>query len=94
MIFSNSFHVVSLIILCLGGHFTQAEFAIYDGSTFDNSLGANCIEALATSIDCDTYVQTFSEPRYRGELDLELTDNVCSAECGGSLKAWFDTVDT
>lgn len=94
MIFSTSIPAISLITLYLGGHFAQAEFAIYDGSTFDNSLGASCIEALATSIDCDPYVQTFSEPRYHGELDLELTDSICSAECGSSLKTWFDTVNT
>jgi hypothetical protein len=94
MILSTSFPALTLVVLCVCSNFTKAEFVIYDGSTFDDNLGSRCVEALATSIDCDPYVQTFSEPRYHGELDLKQTDSICSSICGSSLKTWFDTVDT
>jgi hypothetical protein len=71
----------------------DAQFSIYDDSSFlDAALGESCIEALTAPIDCSPYVQTFQRLSYRGDLDVALTDSICTAGCSYSLKTWFDTV--
>jgi hypothetical protein len=68
-------------------------FAIYNNETLDFTLGEGCISSLIANIDCIGYVQTFMTPRYRGTLNnVTLTDEICSGECLGSLKNWFDSV--
>jgi hypothetical protein len=69
-------------------------FTVYDPSSLDVSLGSSCIEALSAIINCVPWVQTFTQLSYRGSLELELTDALCSTDCGSSLKTWFDSVAT
>lgn len=73
-------------------------FTLYN-STIDedglDGLPEVCKTALTATIKCDLYVSRFRELRYRGVLESSnLTDSVCDASCGESLKSWFNTVTT
>ncbi|KAH8706873.1 hypothetical protein GQ44DRAFT_753038 [Phaeosphaeriaceae sp. PMI808] len=84
---------VVLIGFIPGTQLVNAEFTIYDNSTLlDATLGDECRAALTASINCVPYVQTFQQLSYRGDLDVALTDSICTQDCLSSLKAWFDTV--
>jgi hypothetical protein len=85
--------VVILIGSILGNQLVNAAFSIYDeSSVLDVSLGDACIAALTASVDCTPYVQQFQQLSYRGDLDLALTDSICTSDCLSSLKSWFDSV--
>lgn len=85
--------VVILFGLIPGSHFVNAQFTIYDNSTLiDDTLGEQCRAALTATIECTPYVQEFQRLSYRGELDVALTDAICTQDCLSSLKSWFDSV--
>jgi hypothetical protein len=87
--------LIVLVGLISGNQFVDATFSIYDASTLlDNTLGEDCIAALTAEIDCTPYVQTFQQLSYRGDLDVDLTNAICTSDCLSSLKSWFDTVST
>jgi hypothetical protein len=74
-------------------YFVNAQFTIYDNSTLlDDTLGEECLAALTATIECTPYVQEFQRLAYRWELDVELTDAICTQDCFSSLKSWFDSV--
>jgi hypothetical protein len=73
----------------------QDGFILYNATFLDDALGSDCINALTAPISCDLYVQTFTQPDYRGSLgDKTATDKVCSATCSGSLQGYFNDVTT
>jgi hypothetical protein len=73
----------------------DAQFFIYDDSTLlDTTLGEECRTALTAQIDCTPYAQTFQQLSYRGDLDVDLTNAICTADCLSSLKSWFESVST
>ncbi|KAF9871213.1 hypothetical protein CkaCkLH20_11382 [Colletotrichum karsti] len=90
--------LVSLAVFILFGTHPvhcQNGFALYNATNLDVTLGTGCVEALSTRIGCDPYVQSFAERGYRGPLpNTALTDAVCTSDCSGSLKAWFNDVTT
>ncbi|KAH5372380.1 hypothetical protein HBI49_061230 [Parastagonospora nodorum] len=92
MIAFTSSITFALVLLFLGTSPVDAQFSVYNSSSLDNSLGDGCIQALSATIDCSPFVQTFQQLSYRTDLDVELTDSICTADCLGSLKSWFDTV--
>lgn len=68
---------------------------LYLPESLDVTLGNSCIDALAATIDCHSYVQTFTELRYRQSLqNVTLTDAICAPGCSQSLRGWFDSVST
>ncbi|KAF2466137.1 uncharacterized protein BDR25DRAFT_237808 [Lindgomyces ingoldianus] len=68
-------------------------FVIYDSQKLDVTLGEGCINSLSANINCADYVQTFMMLSYRGSLEnVTMTDTVCTSDCSGSLKNWFDSV--
>lgn len=70
-------------------------FSLYQANSLDVTLGPSCINALAANIDCIDYTRQFMQLRYRTSLEnITLTDQVCTGNCGSSLKSWFDTVTT
>jgi hypothetical protein len=74
-------------------HFVNAQFTIFENSALiDDTLGEQCQAALTARIECTPYVQRFQQLAYRWDLDLELTDAICTQECLTSLKSWFDSV--
>ncbi|KAF2820810.1 hypothetical protein CC86DRAFT_360066 [Ophiobolus disseminans] len=84
---------VILVGLIQGSRLVNAQFTIYDSSTLiDDSLGEDCRAALTATFDCSPVVQTFQELSYRGDLDVALTDSICTQDCLSSLKSWFDSV--
>jgi hypothetical protein len=67
-------------------------FTLYDADDLEY-LTSTCITALTGVIKCDSYLLRFQQPSIHGSLDnATLTDSVCDAACGTSLKSWFDTV--
>jgi hypothetical protein len=92
MILSNISAAGSLFALCFGANLIAAQFTVYDSSALDASLGESCVEALAATIDCSPFVSTFQQLSYRTDLDVELTDSICTAVCQSSLQSWFNTV--
>lgn len=79
--------------LLAGLSLVKSEFTIHDPKSLDASLGASCIEALSTRLDCHDYVLNFMEPGYRTSLqDKALTDSICTSDCSASLKGWFDSI--
>ncbi|KAJ5613709.1 hypothetical protein N7528_007363 [Penicillium herquei] len=73
-------------------------FYIWSADTdadFLTGLPASCKTSLTQLITCDSYSQRFLAHSYRGSLDNDtLTDSVCDATCGNSLKSWFDNVSS
>jgi hypothetical protein len=92
MIRSTFFPVAALISLYFGGQAVNAQFSIYTTTQLDNSLGAGCTEALTATVDCVPFVKSFTQLSYRSDLDLDLTNSICTAGCTSSLKTWFDSV--
>lgn len=84
--------VIALISLHAGHQLANAQFSIYEPAYLDDELGDRCIEALTAQIDCSPFVEEFQRLSYRGDLDVELTDSICTADCSFSLKSWFDAV--
>ncbi|RYP26769.1 hypothetical protein DL767_007901 [Monosporascus sp. MG133] len=71
------------------------DIQLYIPERLDVALGEACIDALAANIDCHSYVQTFTELRYRQSLqNVTLTDEICAADCSRSLRSWFNSVST
>jgi hypothetical protein len=82
----------ALGVLFLGTSVVDAQFTVYDPSSLDVTLGNGCIKALGATIDCSPFVETFQRLSYRTDLDVALTDSICTAGCLTSLKTYFDTV--
>lgn len=79
----------------LGATFGAHGFSLYQADSLDVGLGPSCINALVANIDCIDYTRQFMQLRYRTSLEnVTLTDQVCTGNCGASLKSWFDTVTT
>lgn len=68
---------------------------LYLPESLDVTLAKSCINALTATIDCHSYVQTFTELHYRQSLqNVTLTDAICTTGCSQSLRSWFDSVST
>jgi len=92
MVRTNLLSVVTLISLNLRGQTANAAFSVYDANSLDTNLSPSCIEALTTPIDCVSFVQSFQHLSYRTNLELELTNSICTDKCYSSLVSWFNTV--
>ena len=58
-------------------------------------LSDKCNTALTATIECDTFIQSWQQPAWRGGLgNSTLTDCVCDAGCGASLTSYFTNVQT
>ena len=74
---------------------SQGGFSLHRAAALDESLGEDCIQAMAANISCPNYVRNFVQRTYRGSLgNKALTDSICTAGCQSSLKNWFDSVAT
>ncbi|OBT82398.1 hypothetical protein VE02_09582 [Pseudogymnoascus sp. 03VT05] len=75
------------------GKRTFTGFQIYelDWLSSLSELPNGCKTALTQVIKCHSRIQEWGEPQYRGNLfNKTLTDSICDATCGASLKSWFD----
>ena len=56
-------------------------------------LPSTCVTALTAKIYCNNLLATYTNPEWAGSLGNDtLTDSVCQAGCGTSLKSYYDTV--
>jgi hypothetical protein len=91
MLFCAFHHI--LFGLFQESHLLNAQFTIFENSTLiDDTLGDQCRAALTAKIECTPYVQEFQQLAYRWDLDVELTDAICTQDYLTSLKSWFDSV--
>ncbi|KAG2000883.1 hypothetical protein GB937_010729 [Aspergillus fischeri] len=69
-------------------------FQIYNPlSSQLQNLTRPCVTALTQTIKCHDQLTEWQIPAYHGSLgDRNLTEAICDAGCGKSLKQWFDTV--
>lgn len=58
-------------------------------------LPPTCKSALAQKVDCDSFLLQYAVPQSHGALrNATITDSVCDAGCGESLRSWFLGVDS
>lgn len=75
----------------------EREFAgfqiYYPESSYIEDLTATCQTAMTQTIKCHEMLQAWQQPEIRSSLeDKNLTDAVCDAGCGRSLKSYYDSV--
>lgn len=70
-------------------------FSIFSSSTLsDVELPVSCKTSLSGQINCHAYVASMMQVGYHGSLGNDtLTDAICDASCGTSLRQWYNAVE-
>lgn len=80
----------------IGGQRKFVGYKVWTAEMLDGlnlALPSTCTSALTEIIRCDNYTKTFMSPALHGSPgNQSVTDTICDAECGQSLKVWFDGV--
>jgi hypothetical protein len=76
------------------GELDFAGFRIYSpGSLYIEDLSATCQTALTQTIKCHSKLRAWQQPATRRSLgNVTLTDEVCDAGCGNSLRSYYEAV--
>lgn len=71
-------------------------FQLYTPANLRNQfLSEPCRAALTASIICEDHAEMLTDPSYHGSLESRnLTDAVCDAGCGESIKTYYNAVES
>lgn len=72
----------------------STSFHLVPSQSFSSSsLTQSCLNALYSTLQCNSYVSTLGRPVWHGSLNnAVLTDAVCSTQCGQSLSSFHDNI--
>ncbi|KAF4552682.1 LysM domain-containing protein 5 [Elsinoe fawcettii] len=85
--------LIFLAAACLSTRsFAQIQFFPSD-TTYENQLSSACVEALATTIQCDAGFTFFPNTDFQGPFENSSSlDNFCGQSCSKSLASYHDAV--